>query len=162
MPTDYEIWLKGGQMRMKANASGMTIHMLKVGDDLYNWMDGQGMGMKMTAGANRRGRATQDYVNQVDVIRAKGKKTGTETIDGHPCEIWEYAGEQGDSHKGTYWLATDLKNFPVKAIRETERGKVTYHNSDIEIPAKVSDDLFAVPKDIVFRDMGEMQRPQKN
>ena len=157
MPTEYEIWLKAGKMRLRAEAGGMKINMLRSGDDTYNWVDGQGTGMRGRASTARRGgRPTQDYVNQVDEIRAKGKKVGAEKVDGHACEVWEYEDEQGE--KGKYWLAQDLKGFPVQAVRETPRGKVTYHNTDIQIPASVSDDMFAVPKDVEFRDMSEMMK----
>jgi hypothetical protein len=157
MPAEYEIWMKAGKMRMKADAEGMKINMLRSGEDTYNWVEGQGTGMKSRSSTARRGgRPTHDYVNQVDAIRARGKKVGAEKVDGHACEVWEYEDEQGE--KGKYWLAQDLQSFPVQAVRQTPRGKVTYHNSDIQIPAPVSDDMFSLPKDVEFRDMSEMMK----
>ena len=163
MPSEYEVWMKGGDMRMKADADGMAIDMLKKGDAMYTWMAGTGQGMKFPAGASARGgRSGQDYVNRIDEIRAKGKKVGAEKIDSHPCEIWEYQNETGE--KGKYWLAQDLKGFPIQAVIEPARGgKVTYHNSDIQIGGSVPDDLFVLPKDVDFHDMSEMQgQPPRN
>jgi hypothetical protein len=163
-PSDYEIWMKAGKMRMKASAGGMAMNMLKQGDNMYTWVDGTGQGMKINVAMGQRdGRPTHDYVNKVDDIRAKGKKVGSERIDGHPCDIWEYQSDKGE--KGRYWLAQDLKGFPVQAVVEPARGgKVTYHNTDIQIPASVSDDMFALPRDVEFRDISEMQRggPPRN
>ncbi|MGH9316141.1 MAG: hypothetical protein ACRD1P_03400 [Thermoanaerobaculia bacterium] len=157
MPTEFEIWTKAGKMRMKADAGEMKMNMLQLGEESYNWVDGTGQGMKSNLSASKRGgRPSHDYINKIDTVRAKGKKVGTETVDGHPCEVWEYDGGEGD--RGKYWLAQDLKNFPVKIVSETPRGKTTYRNTDIRIPASVSDDMFVVPKDVVFHDMSEMMQ----
>lgn len=163
MPTEFEIWVKAGKMRLKADAGEMKMNMLHLGEENYTWMDGTGQGMRVSSAMSKRGgRPSHDYINKIETVRTKGKKVGAETIDGHPCEIWDYDGGEGD--RGKYWLATDLKNFPVKIITETPRGKTTYHNTDIQIPGSVSDDMFALPKDITFRDMSEMMqgRPPGN
>jgi hypothetical protein len=163
MPTAFEIWVKAGKMRMKADAGEMKMNMLRLGEDNYTWVDGTGQGMKSSSSVSKRGgRPNHDYINKIDSVRSKGKKVGTETVDGHPCEIWEYDGGEGD--RGKYWLAQDLKNFPIKIIAETPQGKTTYHNTDIQIPGTVSDDMFLIPKDVTFRDMSEMMqgRPPSN
>src|SRR5262249_49338527 len=115
MPSDYEIWLKGNRMRMKTEALGMAMNMLKLGDEMYSWSDGQQSGVKVNIAASQRsGRSNSDYVNRVAEIREKGKKRGAENVDGHPCEIREYTDEHGNH--GKYWLAEDLKYFPVRAV----------------------------------------------
>ena len=163
MPTDFEIWVKAGKMRLKADAGEMKMNMLHLGEETYTWVDGTGQGMKISSAMSKRGgRPSHDYVNRIEAVRSKGKKVGTETIDGHACEIWDYDGGEGD--KGKYWLAQDLKFFPIKVVAETPRGKTTYHNTDIQIPGSAPDDLFVLPKDITFRDMSEMMqgRPPGN
>jgi hypothetical protein len=156
MPADYEMWTKHGNMRMKANAAGTSMNMLKVGDDLYTWTEGQGTGMKMNAARQPSNRPSSDYVNRIEQYRTKGRKVGNETIDGHPCEIWEYTDEHG-TH-GRYWLAQDLKDFPVKAVIDTAGSKMTYHNTDIQIPATIPDSMMAVPSNVRFQDMSEMMK----
>ena len=157
MPSEYEIWLKGGTMRMKADAMGVSMNMLKLGNEMYTWSEGQTTGMKMNIGASQRAnRSNSDYVNRVDEIRTKGKKVGAETLDGHPCEVWEYTDDHGNH--GKYWLAQDLKNFPVKAVTESSASKVTYHNTDIQVPATISDEMMTLPKGVDFQDMSEMMR----
>ncbi len=157
MPSDSEIWIKGGKMRVKTNVSGNSMNMLKLGDEMYTWTEGQGTGMKMNAAMQQRSpRPSSDYVNRIDEYRTKGKKVGTETVDGHPCEIWDYTDEHG-TH-GRYWLAQDLKNFPVKAVTESAGSKVTYHNTDIQIPATISDSMLVVPSNVHFQDMSEMMK----
>jgi len=160
MPSDYEIWFQSGKTRMKANAAGVAMNMLKVGDDLYTWADGQTTGMKMNvAAAQRQNRPSQDYVGRIEEFKSKGKKVGSETLDGHPCDIYEYDAEHG-SH-GRYWLARDLHDFPVKALIEQNGVKVTYHNVEIEVPASVPNSMMEVPKDVEFRDIAEMMKGMK-
>ena len=157
MPTEFEIWVKAGKMRLKGDAGEMKMNMLHLGDLNYTWMDGTGQGMKINASMTKRGsRPNHDYIDKIETVLAKGKKVGTEKIDGHPCEIWDYDGGEGD--RGKYWLAQDLKNFPVKIVSETTRGKTTYHNTDIQIPGTVPDDMFVLPRDVTFRDMSEMMQ----
>ena len=163
MPTEFEIWVKAGKMRLKADAGGMKMNILHLGQVNYTWMDGTDQGMRINASMTKRSsRPNHDYIDKIDTVRTKGKKVGTETVDGHPCEIWDYDGGEGD--RGKYWLAQDLQNFPIKVVTETPRGKMTYHNTDIQIAASVSDDMFVLPKDVTFRDMSEMMqgRPPSN
>src|SRR5437870_1379067 len=47
MPSELEIWMKSGKMRMKTSAGGMEMNILKLGDDMYNWAEGQPTGMKI-------------------------------------------------------------------------------------------------------------------
>jgi hypothetical protein len=160
MPGEYEIWMKGDRMRMKAEAAGVSMNMLRQGDYMYTWSEGQTSGMKMNVAASQRSqRSNSDYVNRVDEYRTKGKKLGTETLDGHPCEIWDYTDQYGNH--GKYWLAGDLKFFPVKAVIESPGSTVTYHNTDIQIPAAISDDMMALPKGVDFQDMSEMMRGER-
>ena len=157
MLSEYEIWMKGGTMRMKAELAGVAMNMLKLGDQTYTWADGAATGMKTNIAASRRtNRANSDYINRIEEYRAKGKKIGNETLDGHPCEIWEHTDEYGNH--GKYWLAQDLKNFPVQAIVDSPGSKVTYHNKDIQIPATIPDSMMAIPKDVDFQDMSEMMK----
>ena len=75
MTTDSEIWMKDKSMRMKTLAMGMNVNIIKSGDFMYQWQEGQTTGMKMPANMRRGGGS--DYVNKIDEVRAKGKKIGT-------------------------------------------------------------------------------------
>jgi len=158
MTTDSEIWMKDKSMRMKTLAMGMNVNIIKSGDFMYQWQEGQTTGMKMPANMRRGGGS--DYVNKIDEVRAKGKKIGTETVDGHKCDIYEYetTRERMGKVKETYWLAEDLKSFPIKYVMESGSMKMTSVNSAIEIPASVSEAMLTPPKDVEFQDMSEMMK----
>jgi len=161
-PMQTEIWFKSGNVRTKMQVMGMTRNMVKTGDTMYQWAEGEKTGMKFdTAVQQRRGGAgAGDYVNRIDEYRTKGKKTGSEKIDGHPCDIFELttAGREGRERKETVWLATDLHNFPLKVISESNGTKVTSRNSDVEFKAAIPDSMLKPPADVTFQDMSEMMK----
>jgi len=161
MKTESEIWMKDKKMRAKTQAMGMNMNLVKSGDSIFEWQEGQTTGMKLPANLNRRGGQSIDYVNKMDEVRAKGKKIGNETVDGHSCEIYEYTDpnlDRGAASKQTFWLAKDLKNFPVKVVTETSGMKMTTVNHDIELGASVAESLVTPPDNVKFQDMSEMMK----
>ena len=160
MKTESEIWMKDKKMRARTQAMGMNMNVVKAGDTIYQWQEGQTTGMKLPANL-RRGGQSMDYVNKMADVRAKGKKIGAETVDGHSCEIFEYnesSQERGGTTKQTYWLARDLKNFPVKVVTETGGMKMTTLNHDVDLGASVPDSLLTPPDGVKFQDMSEMMK----
>jgi hypothetical protein len=160
MTTESELWMKEKRVRVKTKAMGMNMNVVKSGDFVYQWQEGETNGMKMSTNMRRRGGASTDYVEKMEEVRTKGAKVGTETVDGHACDVYDYtetAGERGPV-KQKYWLARDLKNFPVKVVSETEGMKITTTNSNIEIGASVADALVTPPENVKFQDMSEMMK----
>ena len=157
--TKSEMWMKDKSLRMKSTVMGVNMNMVKSGDVLYQWQEGQTTGMKMSAGMRRRGGPSADYVGKIDEIRARGKKVGTGTVAGHECDIYEYSEATGEgTGKKTYWLARDLKNFPIKIVNEAGGMKTTIINSDIDLKASVPDAMLAPPAGVQFQDMSEMMK----
>lgn len=155
-----EIWLrKDGRMRMKSAVMGMNMNTVKQGDTVYQWTDGQKEGMKINAQVAGRPHASGDYATRIEEYRTKGRKTGAESVDGHPCEIYELVtpGEGAQKERREkVWLATDLKNFPVKVVVESNGMTMTSRNADIDLTASVADSLVTIPTDVQFRDISEM------
>ncbi len=159
MTSESEMWAKDKKLRMKTAVMGMTMNVVKSGDVLYQWQEGQTSGMKMSASMRRRGGPSADYIGKLDEIRAKGKKIGTETVAGHECDIYEYTEGAGERPvKQTYWLARDMKGFPLKVVSETGGMKMTTLNSDIDLKASIPDSMLEPPADVKFQDMSEMMK----
>ena len=98
MTTESELWMKEKKIRVKTKAMGMNVNVVKSGDIVYQWQEGETSGMKMSTAMRRRGGASMDSLEKIEEVRTKGKKVGAETVDGHPCDIYEYsetAGERG-------------------------------------------------------------------
>jgi len=156
--TESEMWMKDKKLRMKTTVMGMNMNVVKSGDTLYQWQEGETSGMKMSASMSRGG-PSADYAGKIDEIRAKGKKIGAETVAGRECDIYEYTEATGErTGKQTYWLARDLKNFPIKVVNETGGMKITIANSDIDLKASVPDAMLQPPADVKFQDMSEMMK----
>ncbi|HEY6146227.1 MAG TPA: DUF4412 domain-containing protein [Thermoanaerobaculia bacterium] len=159
-PMQSEIWMKQGAIRTKMLVMGMTRNMLKSGDTMYQWGEGEKTGMKFSTAVQQRPAPAGDYVNRIDEYRTRGKKTGSEKIDGHPCDIYELTtqGKSGQDRKETVWLATDLQNFPLKVITESNGTRVTSRNSDVELKPSIPDAMMKPPADVAFQDMSEMMK----
>lgn len=164
MDTESELWMKDKKVRIKTKVMGMEMNVIKSGDFAYQWQDGQTTGMKIAANMRRRAGASMDYLEKMDDIRSKGKKVGSEKVGGHDCDIYEYteaapegAGTRGPT-KGTYWLAKDLKNFPVKTISDMGTMKITTSNYDIDLAAHVTEAQVTPPENVKFQDMSEMMK----
>lgn len=159
-PVQAEMWLKQGKVRTKTSMMGMTMNMVRAGDTVFQWTEGEKNGMKMSAVAARR-HPGGDYANRIDEYRTKGKKIGSETVDGHPCEIYELtapATGAGGARKDTAWLASDLHYFPVKVVSESDGSKQTTRNRDIQWNAAIPDAMVTPPADVEFQDMSEMMK----
>ncbi len=69
--------------------------------------------------------------------RANAKLLRNETLDGHPCEVYEV--KENDS-TSQVWTAKDLEGFPIKT--ESREGSVVYKNIK---PGRLSPNLFEPP-----------------
>jgi len=165
-----EIWLSGGRMLIEERGtSSEKINVLRTEGQVFAWTQGQSTGLKMSAGlAAGGGRPSHNFVERIDEIRARGRKTGEERVDGQPCEVYEY--DSALDGKGTYWLATRLQGFPLKAILERNISipyrsapvssvKLTYHNTDVQVPGKVPESKFWLPQGVRFDDAAQILMP---
>jgi len=164
---EAEIWRDGGRMRIEDRTRGaVPTNLVSDGGEAFVWEVGKTVGLRMAEGAARkRGRPMHDYVRRVDQIRTKGKLVGEEKVDGHACDVYAY--ETPQDGKGTYWLARDLKGFPVRVVIERSvmvpyRGKpidtvkLDYRNRDVQVPARVPEELLEPPNDVQFQDAAEI------
>ena len=165
-PMQAEIWVKQGKLRMQTQVIGITQNFVKSGDTMYQWTEGQKNGMKMATAVAGRASASGDYATRIEEYRTKGTKKGSESVDGHACDIFELssnspAGAGVGVRKETVWLARDLHNFPLKVISEANGSRITSRNSAVSFQASVPDSMLAPPADVEFRDMSEMIRNMK-
>ncbi len=164
-PMPAEVWVKGGSLRTQTKVLGMTQDFVRSGNTIYQWTEGQKSGMKMSAAMGARAGVPADYAARISEYRAKGRRTGGESLDGHPCEIYvlTIAETAARSRKETVWLATDLHGFPLQVIAESEGSRITSRNREVSFPSALPDDLFIPPPGVQFRDLSEvMPRSQRH
>jgi len=157
-PMQAEIWMTGGKLRMKTQVLGMTQNFLRSGNTIYQWTDGQKSGVKMSAAQGAASGASADYAVRIAEYRTKGRKTGAESLDGHPCEIYELSLPiaPGRTRKETVWLASDLHDFPLQVISESEGRRITSRNRDVSFTTPIPDAVMVLPADVLFRDLAEV------
>jgi outer membrane lipoprotein-sorting protein len=161
-PMQAEIWVKQGKLRMQTQVIGITQNFVKSGDTMYQWTEGQKNGMKMATAVAGRASASGDYATRIEEYRTKGTNKGSESVDGHACDIFELSSDSpAGARKETVWLARDLHNFPLKVVSEANGSRITSRNSAVSFQASVPDSMLAPPADVEFRDMSEMIRNMK-
>ena len=163
-----EIWLSDGRFRIADRTPGVPpTDVLLVEDTVYLWEVGKTTGLKMPAGlARRSGRPWHDYAVRRTEVREAGKLMRSETRDGHPCDVVAY--EYPPETKGTYWLARDLDDFPIRVelerpeamlpyrSRPTGTVRITYENREVRLGEKVDAARFAPPPGMKFDDASEI------
>src|SRR4051812_33183816 len=75
------------------------------------------------------------------------KKVGTETVNGYPCDKWEFTGKENQ----TVWVSQQL-HFPIKTV--TQDGTTIEFTNIKQGPQDAS--LFTVPSGYQKMDMGAM------
>lgn len=104
------------------------------------------------------GKAPLCGADNIDSCLAKQgfKKTGSETLDGHECTIYEGSVSSGSQKTEVkLWRPNDLKEVPsIKSVAKEKSGN-TIETFVTQIHVKPQDDsYFALPKD--YRSMGNM------
>lgn len=100
----------------------------------YNYLPDQNMAYKIDMSQAEQTDPTED-ADQIHPTHV-----GTATIDGHPCDIWQWT-DQGTTEKMWIWTA---KSFPVKMEMTTSSGTSTMEYKNI-VFGKLSDSLFQLP-----------------
>lgn len=161
---EAEIWLVGDRMRIDDRTPGIDpANELLAGGVFYSWKPGATAGIRLALGLARQGgRPLHDYARRIPEIRARGRVTGSEKIDGRACDVVEL--ETPEDGKGTYWLARELRDFPLR-IRVEKPGvyspyrstpltivKLEYRNRDVRFPAGIDGAELAPPRGVRFED----------
>jgi hypothetical protein len=162
-PTPGRIYAKGNRLRVEVQAHGQDAIILA---DLKNakasmLMPAQKLAMEMPASMSDKKLVSCPTGDIVACLKRKGfKQVGSETVDGHPCSIFE-GDEVSGKHKAhqKIWHPNDLKEvFMVKSETKTENGHdVIAHVKDIQV-AKLDDALFKVPADFHKMQMPDFGR----
>ena len=157
-----KVSMKDGLFRMEMTMDGQETIILKNADGMFTVMPSEGMAMKTPHLRPGQGpvQGAEDYAGYLAGMHAE--KTGTETIDGHPCDIYRYIDPQTGGHE-TVWVWTE-KMFPIRIESENTNGKTLTELSNIQIGAALPDSTFKLPDGVQVMDMSAlmgMGRPQQ-
>jgi hypothetical protein len=149
--SEGKVFASGRNLRFEVQAQGRSVVVLvdAKSQAASMLMPSQKIAMEVPAG---KGDASMTACGTDDIdgcYRKKGfKKTGTETLDGHPCVIYE-----GDEKHGAtqahqkMWRPKDLKEvFMIKSIMSAQGHTITTLVKNIHF-GKLDSSLFSVPTD---------------
>jgi outer membrane lipoprotein-sorting protein len=126
------------------NATNPKTTMIMHDRRMYMEMNGAGPGMRQKTPQVR----VYDPNNPCSVEEGTTcKKVGTETVDGHPCDKWEFTGKDAQ----TVWIAQDL-HFPIKT-QHADGSTIEFTNIK---PGPQDASVFQVPAGYQKFDMGAM------
>lgn len=125
---------------------------------IWNLMHAQKMAIEMSAtGAEGQMPMCESTSFESCLVKQGFKKTGQETANGHPCNVYEgEIGKEGDKTKIKIWHPTDLKDVSsVRSLITADKGSVETNITDIKT-TKLADSIFSVPKGYKTMNMGDM------
>lgn len=155
-----KIFAQGGKIRFEMNAQGHEMIVITdiKGKSAAMLMPAQKIAMEMPVGKADKDMVTCSTDDIEGCLKTKGfKKTGSDTVDGHPCAVYE----ADQDHNGVkshqkLWRPTDMKEvFMIKSVSHVESRDITTTIKDIKFD-KLAASLFTVPADYKKMQMPDM------
>jgi outer membrane lipoprotein-sorting protein len=162
---DQTVMFKGKKMRMDGVTTvkdgGKVANQLMIMTDkvmyVINKDEKSGTKFSMNSAMNPEKSKTE-----AAKYRKYAKKTGSETVNGTPCDIYAYSfpvdGSKADGEKLDIkeWRAKD--GFVIKTVSEIKGTEVTTVISNIKKNPVLADRLFEVPADVKMIDMDNLMK----
>jgi uncharacterized protein DUF4412 len=149
--TSGMIFAQRGKVRFEMNAQGHPMIVITdvKGQSASMLMPAQKMAMEMPAALADKKMISCSVDDIEGCLKTKGfKKTGDDTVDGHPCAVYEADSAAGETKAHQkLWRPTDMKEvFMIKSVSVAENREVTMTIKDIKF-GKLETSLFTVPAD---------------
>lgn len=158
-----EIWAKGNNLRSEILAGDSKVISIQRGPTIYTFGEGAQTGTKQTL---QRGLGTLGFVKQIETVKAVGKKTGSQVIEGLEYDIYTYD-VNAPAEMTILYLSkeTSLPRFGISVVQTGEKTaeamRMIYR--DMEANVDIPDDLFKLPEGIKFTESSakdELQRKE--
>jgi outer membrane lipoprotein-sorting protein len=162
MSIPSETWFHApGQFRTVTQAAGHDMISIVNGNDIFIFPSGATMGMKLdraTVRQQAKGIESDDLIQQVRQWKTRGKKAGSETLNGRPCDIYEISETVNEQDtKGKVWLWTK-NDFPLRAALQIGSLATVMTMNEVELDVPVTDEMFRTPKGMQFQDLGGLMK----
>ena len=157
-----ETWFRApGQFRTVTTAAGHEMISLVNGNDIFMFQPGATVGMKLdraTVRQQAKGIDNDDLIQQIQQWKARGRKIGSETLNGRACDIYEISETiNGQATKGKVWLWT-RNDFPLHTVLQIGSLATEMTMSEVELDVPVADELFQTPPNMQFQDLGALMK----
>ena len=133
-------YMNGDKMRMEMSMMGQSSITITRHDKKLSWILMPAQKSYMEVSMEGKAQGPTPFDREADF---KYTQAGTETVDGHPCKKMKFAVvREGQTITGFHWLATDLKDLPIKWTDEAGTSVMELKNVKLgPSPA----DLFELP-----------------
>jgi outer membrane lipoprotein-sorting protein len=152
-----KVWVKGNKVRVEVKHPLMgEMNLIADGKNIYQIAPAQKQATKTDQMKATGGRQPwQMFVANVDQLREKSRKVGSEQIEGHLCDIYlRQEGGNGGSASVRSWITRSLKPpMPLKVVRKVSMQRpnasitrtTTVRMRKVELNVSLPDSLFVLP-----------------
>ena len=149
-----KVSMKDQMFRMDMTAEGQATATIHNASGTYTYMPAENMAMKLPV-LNASSRPIEHADNYQQYLQERhAQRIGTETVDGHPCEIYRFTDpDTGDLVTAWVWIE---KQFPIKMEIDGAEGKILVEIQNLQLGAALPEALFELPPDVQVMDMGNM------
>jgi hypothetical protein len=146
-----EIWAKDSNVRSERTADGQKVVTIQLGNMLYTYRTGSPGGEKKRLGS---GLASMGLIRQIEWIKEKGQKIGSETIEGEMYDRYQYEERTGTGGEIVSVLLSERTSVPRAWSSMTFGGNKastwTVYYKDALANVSVPDEMFTLPPEIKF------------
>lgn len=148
----FGVSVKDKKVRAESNFGNITALMIRNDKGAYSYIPAQKTATKIPSQLQQRN-VTDDLPDFKGFLESSnGKKVGTETFAGDPCDIYEFK-DPVNKENSKAWLS-QTKNFPLKIEIKTPQGVTKIEFKNIEVGITLDDSLFEIPADVKIIDLG--------
>jgi len=145
-----EIWSVVGKTRTETISTDMKVISIQLGGDLYTFAENRIAGERRSI---KRGLAKLSLVEQIELVKTKGKREETYDEGGEKYVTFAYRVNFPDEIAIVLLNArTSLPLMWVSAVRtrETTAEALTVHYRDMEANIEIGDEMFEIPDEVIF------------
>lgn len=145
-----KLWAKGNNTRVELTHGNQKVITIQFGDTMYTYIEGSRTGTKQHLGS---GLGSMGLIKQIEEILAKGKKEGSEKIEGVRYDKYVY-GSPEDREMAVVYLSpeTSLPRIWLSAVKTDDKtaSLLRMHYRDMNANVGIPDEMFKLPPDVTF------------
>ena len=149
-----KVSVKDEMFRIEMTVDGQATVTIRNASGTYTYMPEEGMAMRLSGlSLFQRPIGHADHYQQY-LQEQHAQRIGAETVDGHPCEVYQYTDpETGGTVTVSVWTE---KQFPIKTEFDGASGKTLVEIQNVQLGAAIPDAAFQLPTGVAVMDVGNM------
>lgn len=149
---ESEVWAKGNSLRSEIRVGDSKVISIQLGHIIYAYGEGSKSGTKQVV---RRGLGAMGLIKQIAEIRARGKKQGTQDIEGTPHDLYHYDVNMPAESALVYFSRdTMLPRLWISVVQTDEKtaqmARMIFR--DLEANVEIADTKFELPANVEFKE----------